>query len=95
MRELNHALVTAVDALPDDLRTVFVLRMIERLDTEEAAACLDLTPSNVKVRLHRARAMLQSRLDDMIGADIRRMHQFDGKRCDCVVHAVIARLANR
>lgn len=51
-----------IDELPESYRTVLLLRDIEGLDTEEAAAALGTTPTAVKVRLHRARQALRSRL---------------------------------
>ena len=60
--ELRRTLDTAVAALPATLRSVFVLRDIEGLSTAETAAILDLTETNVKVRLHRARLALRERL---------------------------------
>jgi RNA polymerase sigma-70 factor (ECF subfamily) len=60
--ELHRALDAAVAALPETLRSVFVLRDIEGLSTAETAAILDLTETNVKVRLHRARLALRERL---------------------------------
>jgi RNA polymerase sigma-70 factor (ECF subfamily) len=61
-RELHNVLDTAVAALPETQRSVFVLRDIEGLSTAETAAILDLTETNVKVRLHRARLALRERL---------------------------------
>jgi RNA polymerase sigma-70 factor, ECF subfamily len=52
-----------IDILPDNYRTVLILRDIEELDTEEVASMLDVTPSNVKVRLHRARQALKTLLE--------------------------------
>lgn len=95
MRELHDVLARAVEALPDELRTVFILRVVEGIDTLEAAECLDLTESNVKVRLHRARALLRAWIDRKLGAEVRRLYQFDGERCDRIVRAVLDRLACR
>jgi RNA polymerase sigma-70 factor (ECF subfamily) len=52
-----------IGLLPDNYRIVLILRDIEELDTEEVASLLDLTPSNVKVRLHRARQALKALLE--------------------------------
>ena len=93
--ELRLLLTDAVDALPDELREVFALRMIEELDTRETAECLQLTEANVKVRLHRAKAVLRARLDAQIGIEARKLYEFGGARCDRVVRNVLARLANR
>ncbi|MBV8357266.1 MAG: sigma-70 family RNA polymerase sigma factor [Deltaproteobacteria bacterium] len=52
-----------IDLLPDNYRIVLMLRDIEELATEEVANLLDVTPSNVKVRLHRARQALKTLLE--------------------------------
>jgi RNA polymerase sigma-70 factor (ECF subfamily) len=49
--------------LPEDYRTVLMLRDIEELDTEETAKMLGITPGAVKTRLHRARQALQMLLE--------------------------------
>jgi RNA polymerase sigma-70 factor (ECF subfamily) len=84
-QELGLVLTAAVDALPDDLRTVFTLRLIEGLNTQETAESLELTEANVKTRLHRARALLQDRIDGQIGTEVRRLYQFGGERCNRIV----------
>ena len=94
-KELAWVLAQAVDELPSDLRSVFTLRMVEGLDTSETAECLELTPANVKVRLHRARGLLRKRIDGQLGKEVRRLYQFDGERCDRIVEAVLRRLLKR
>jgi RNA polymerase sigma-70 factor (ECF subfamily) len=93
--ELRDVLTEAIDGLPDELRTVFTLRVVELLDTDETAACLEISESNVKVRLHRARLLLRERIDEQIGAGVRRVYQFDGERCDRIVKAVLQRLSRQ
>ena len=61
-KELREALRTAVAELPEIYREVFTLRDIEELNVEETAEALGIHPGAVKVRLHRARMMLQKRL---------------------------------
>jgi RNA polymerase sigma-70 factor (ECF subfamily) len=51
-----------VDQLPDQYRAVLLLRDIEERSTQEVAKLLDLTPTAVKVRLHRARQALSTLL---------------------------------
>lgn len=48
------ALTTAIDALPDGLRTVIVLKMIEGYSHEEIAMLLGITPRASEQRLYRA-----------------------------------------
>jgi RNA polymerase sigma-70 factor (ECF subfamily) len=61
-KELREALRVAVTELPDIYRQVFTLRDLEELNVEETAQALGINPGAVKVRLHRARMMLQKRL---------------------------------
>lgn len=91
-REVGRLLETAIDALPDRYRSVFVLRNVEELDTLETAECLGLTEDVVKVRLHRARAMLRRSLFARAGAAGSQAFQFHANRCDRVVANVFARL---
>jgi RNA polymerase sigma-70 factor, ECF subfamily len=60
--ELGRVLRNAILELPENYRVVLVLRDIEDFSTEEAAQILGLTPSNVKVRLHRARLFIRNQL---------------------------------
>jgi RNA polymerase sigma-70 factor (ECF subfamily) len=61
-KELREALREAVAELPDIYRQIFVLRDIDELNVAETAATLGINENMVKVRLHRARMMLQKRL---------------------------------
>ena len=51
--ELGQLLEEAVLGLPEDYRTVVMLRDVEEMSTTETATALELTEENVKVRLHR------------------------------------------
>ena len=57
--ETRAVLEQAIAALPETLRTVFVLREIEGYSTEETANILGISISAAKVRLHRARLRLR------------------------------------
>jgi RNA polymerase sigma-70 factor (ECF subfamily) len=58
-KELGAILRQAIEGLPEIYRNVVLLRDIEEMDVRETAAALGVTEGAVKVRLHRARAMLQ------------------------------------
>ena len=60
--ELRATLESAVGELPPIYREVFTLRDLEELNVEETARLLGVTANVVKVRLHRARMLLQKRL---------------------------------
>jgi len=61
--ELRDILSKTIQGLPASFRTVFVLRDVEGLSTEETAAALDLSVPAVKSRLLRARLQLRDRLN--------------------------------
>lgn len=60
--ETHQVIEQAIAQLPDTLRTVFILREIEGLSTEETAEMLGIGLSAAKVRLHRARLRLRELL---------------------------------
>ncbi len=71
--ETQALLDAALAALPENLRSVFLLRDVDGLSTAETAEALGLTPANVKVRLLRARLALRERLTQTLGDPARRI----------------------
>ncbi|MGB9436810.1 MAG: sigma-70 family RNA polymerase sigma factor [Desulfobacterales bacterium] len=61
-QELSSTINQEILSLPKKYRLVIVLRDIEGFSTAETAQILNLSPSNVKVRLHRARLYLRDKL---------------------------------
>ena len=64
--ELGDKLQEGISQLPEDLRTVVVLRDVEELSNSEAAEILQITVSSLKSRLHRARVLLRKHLSDYV-----------------------------
>ncbi len=93
--EMRTILEASVAALPETYRTVFVLRSLEELSTEETAECLEVIPDVVKTRLHRARGLLRREILARAGASESALYPFAGARCDRIVAAVLARVASR
>jgi len=60
--ELSSVVHRAILSVPKKYRMVIVLRDIEGFSTAETAQILNLSPANVKVRLHRARLYLRDKL---------------------------------
>lgn len=58
-QEVRLMLQEAVSSLPSIYREVFLLRDVEELSTAEAAEVLKISIASLKVRLHRARLMMQ------------------------------------
>ncbi len=61
--QLGKVVRDAIDRLPENYRTVIVLRDIEGLSTEESAQALGIRPEAAKMRLHRARQALRTLLE--------------------------------
>jgi RNA polymerase sigma-70 factor, ECF subfamily len=88
-RELASLLEAAIDELPESYRVTLVLREIEGLSTAEAAACLAISEEAVRVRLHRARALLRADLRGRVGASAPEVWGFGGDRCRLLAQRVI------
>ena len=90
--EVRRAIERRIDDLPLNFRTVFMLREVEGLSVQEAAACLSIPEATVRTRLFRARALMREALArdlDMAAADA---FAFLGTRCDRVVAGVLAKV---
>jgi RNA polymerase sigma-70 factor (ECF subfamily) len=61
-KELGAILRKAIEGLPEIYRNIVLLRDIEEMDIRQTAAALGISEAAVKVRLHRARALLQRTL---------------------------------
>jgi RNA polymerase sigma-70 factor, ECF subfamily len=92
-RQIKALLESAIDELPDSFRTVLMARAVEGMSIEETADLFDLKPETVKTRLHRARQLLRDALEKQIGPVLTDAFPFDGRRCERMTQAVLARLA--
>jgi len=91
-RQLGTLIDSAMDALPDVYRAVFVLREIEGLSTAETAEALDLNQDTVKTRLHRAKTSLRAQIRSQMGTSAPVVYAFHLTRCDRIVMNVKAQL---
>ena len=93
--EAAHAralLEHAIDALPENFRTVFVLRAVQGLDVRETAECLGVNSATVRTRLFRAQRLLRVELSRRLEGESAEIFDFGAERCDAVVAYVMARL---
>jgi RNA polymerase sigma-70 factor (ECF subfamily) len=80
-KELGAILRKAIAGLPEIYRNIVLLRDIEEMDIRETAAALGITEGAVKVRLHRARALLQKELAPQLkGFAPKRRGWFGGRK---------------
>jgi RNA polymerase sigma-70 factor (ECF subfamily) len=66
--ELRTVLTTAINDLPGDYRTAFVLHDVEGLSNPEIAETLNISLAAVKSRVHRSRLFLRQRLSKYLTA---------------------------
>jgi RNA polymerase sigma-70 factor (ECF subfamily) len=89
-RELAKALETSVEQLTLPYRSVFVLREIEGFSVAETAELLEISPVNVKVRLARARALLQKNLEQLYTSA--ELYEFNLVYCNAIVTRVFEQI---
>ena len=86
-KELSKVLEKSLEEIPLTYRTVFILREVEGFSTNETAELMNSTPVNVKVRLNRAKTLLQKKLEGFYSStDI---YEFNAIFCDALVKRVI------
>jgi len=88
--QLRSLLERKVDELPEQFRTVFVMRAIEELSVEETAQLLAIPEATVRSRHFRARSLLRESLALEMDLAEQELFGFDGERCDRIVARVLA-----
>jgi len=89
-KELGRVLENAIHEIPEDYRIVFSLRELNGLSVAETAEALDISQGNVKVRLNRAKAMLQREIKKMYSPE--EIFEFNLIYCDGMVDRVMAKI---
>src|SRR5689334_9751600 len=89
--EVRRMLERNIDALPDQFRTAFILREVEEMSVDEAAACLGVPAATVRSRAFRARALLREAMAREVDVATVQAFGFAGERCDRIVAGVLAR----
>jgi RNA polymerase sigma-70 factor (ECF subfamily) len=68
-QEMRREVMQAIQSLPENYRSVVVFRFVDELSYAEIADALDLTESNVMMRMSRARRMLRDKLNHLHSED--------------------------
>jgi|SRR5687768_606585 len=89
-KEVREVVETALLKLPVDYRLVFSLREMNDMNTAETAALLNITESNVKVRLNRAKVMLRNKIEKMYSRED--IFEFNLVYCDKIVNNVMGKI---
>lgn len=86
-KEAKTLLENAIDELEPKYRTVYVLKEVEEMSLKEIAIAMDLTVSNVKVRIHRSKEMLREKLLEIVNE--KNIFEFGFGRCDRITERVM------
>ena len=91
-KELSKILEKSLQEIPITYRTVFILREVEGFSTAETAELMNSTPVNVKVRLNRAKALLQKKIENFYSS--KDIFEFNAVYCDAMVKKVFDEIEN-
>ena len=69
--ELEQAVNSAIDGLPDELKAALTLREFEGLSYEEIAEILSCPIGTVRSRIFRAREAVDQRVEEQLGGESR------------------------
>jgi RNA polymerase sigma-70 factor (ECF subfamily) len=90
-RELGQVLEAALNEIPEDYRVVFTLRELNGLSIAETTEVLNISESNVKVRLNRAKKMLRSAIEKIYTPE--EVYEFNLVYCDRITERVMTAIA--
>lgn len=88
--ELGNVIERALGNIPEDYRMVFSLREMNGLNVAETAELLNISESNVKVRLNRAKSMLRNEIQKEYSAE--ELFEFNLVYCDAMVERVMKKI---
>jgi RNA polymerase sigma-70 factor (ECF subfamily) len=89
-KELGHVLEKALNEIPEDYRLVFTLRELNGLNVAETSEAINITETNVKARLSRAKTMLRAEIEKMYSPED--IYEFNLVYCDRMVERVMANI---
>jgi RNA polymerase sigma factor (sigma-70 family) len=89
-KELNNVIENALKEVPENYRMVFTLREINGMNVAETAGAMNISETNVKVRLNRAKAMLRTQIEKSYSPE--EIFEFNLIYCDAMVNRVMERI---
>lgn len=91
-KELGRVLENTISKIPEDYRIVFTLRELNGLSVSETMETLQISESNVKVRLNRAKKLLRNEIEKIYTPED--IFEFNLIYCDRMVETVISKILN-
>lgn len=86
--ELHQVLENAIHQIPDAYRMVFTFRELTGMSVRETSEVLNITESNVKVRLNRAKQLLRREIEKTYSPED--IFEFNLIYCDTMTERVMA-----
>lgn len=90
IRELRNVIENSLSEIPEDYRMVFSLREMNGLSVADTAELLNISEANVKVRLNRAKAMLQKEIQRSCTPE--EIFEFNLKYCNPFTERVMKKI---
>lgn len=90
-RELGQIIEESLSKIPEDYRLVFSLRQINGFNVAETAALLEISETNVKVRLNRAKAQLRAEIEKKYTAE--ELFEFNLVYCNALTERVMKKIS--
>lgn len=90
--QLKAALNESIDLIPQNFRTVFVLRSIEQLSVRETATILGIKEITVKTRYFRAKRLLRKHIQAHLESARSSVYEFGGHHCDMILLNVLSHI---
>lgn len=91
-KQLQKLIDNNLDKLPEDFRTVFVLRAIEHFSVRETAEILGIKEETVKTRYFRAKRLLRGQIQAYLDSAGMKIYEFGGYHCDIIVGNVLSHI---
>ena len=89
-KELKNVIEAALRNLPEDYRITFTLRELTGLNVADTSELLNITGSNEKVRLNRAKMMLRKEIEKIYSPED--IYEFNLIYCDKIVNEVMKKI---
>lgn len=87
MNESKQIYESAISELDPMYKSVFIMKEINQMSIKEISECLEISESNVKVRLHRAKSQIKDNLYSSQSKES--IFEFGNSKCDNIVENVM------